>query len=252
MALNSRLLEGKVALVTGASRGIGKSIVERFASEGAIVYANCRQAGSIDSFCLELSQKYSTEVVSAYYDVADTIKTKDAFARIMKERKHLNILVNNAGIMEDALIGMITEDLYQRVFSVNVFASINHLQLAARLMKRGEGGSILNISSIVGVNGVSGQVVYSASKGAIISVTKSAAKELALSNIRVNAIAPGMIETDMLTHLDKAILDRRIESIGMGRFGTCSEIADVALFLASDLSRYVTGQILGVDGGAIL
>lgn len=252
MALNSRLLEGKVAFVTGASRGIGKSIVERFASEGATVYANCRQSGSIDSFCLELSQKYSTEVVPAYYDVTDTIKTKDAFARIMKERKHLNILVNNAGIMEDALIGMITEDLYHKVFSVNVFASINHLQLAARLMKRGGGGSILNIASIVGINGVSGQAVYSASKGAVVSLTKSAAKELAVNKIRVNAIAPGLIETDLLSQLEGTLLEERRKSIGLGRFGTCLEVADAALFLASDLSRYVTGQILGVDGGAII
>ena len=252
MALNSRLLEGKVALITGASRGIGRSIVERFASEGAIVYANCRQVGSIDFLCSELSQKYSTEVVPAYYDVTDTIKTKDAFARIMKERKQLSILVNNAGIMEDALIGMITEELFQREFSVNVFASINHLQLAARLMKRCGGGSILNIASIVGVEGASGQVVYSASKGAVISLTKSAAKELAVNDIRVDALAPGLIETDLLNQINRTLLDERKKSIGMRRFGTCSEVADAALFLASDLSRYVTGQILGVDGGAIL
>ena len=250
--MNSRLLEGKIVLVTGASRGIGRSIVERFASEGAIVYANCRIVGSLDSYSKELSQKYSTEVIPVYYDVTDASKTKETFSRIMKDRKRLDVLVNNAGIMEDALIGMITEELFQRVFAVNVFASINHLQLATRLMKRCGGGSILNIASIVGVIGASGQAVYSASKGAIVSLTKSAAKEMAANSIRVNALAPGLIETDLLSQLDSTLLDTRRKSIGMGRFGTCSEVADTALFLASDLSRYVTGQILGVDGGAIL
>ena len=179
MTLNSDCLR-KVALVTGASRGIGRSIVERFASEGATVYANSRQAGSIDPICMDLSCQHSTEVIPVYYDVTDSLKTKDVFVKIMKERKQLDILVNNAGVMEDALIGMISLDLMHKIFDTNVFAVINHLQLAARLMKKGKSGSIINLSSIVGMNGNPGQSVYSASKGAVVALTKTAAKELAL------------------------------------------------------------------------
>jgi 3-oxoacyl-[acyl-carrier protein] reductase len=252
MTSKSRLLEGKIALVTGASRGIGKSITERFASEGAVVYANCRQEGCFDSIATQWSEQYSTQVIPVYYDVTDEQKTKKTFTEILKEQTRLDIFVNNAGIMEDALIGMITEELLLKEFSVNVFSAINHLQLAARVMKRNSNGSIVNISSIVGVQGSSGQVVYSATKGAILSVTKSAAKELAEFNIRVNAIAPGIIETDLIKKLEPSIIEERRKLIGMGRLGSPSEVAESALYFASDLSQYVTGQILGVDGGAIL
>ena len=252
MTLNSRLLEGKVALVTGASRGIGRSIVERFASEGATVYANSRQAGSIDPICMDLSRQHSTEVIPIYYDVTDSLKTKDVFVKIMKERKQLDILVNNAGVMEDALIGMISLDLMHKIFDTNVFAVINHLQLAARLMKKGKSGSIINLSSIVGMNGNPGQSVYSASKGAVVALTKTAAKELGPDHIRVNAIAPGMIDTDMYRSIGEEKMSEHLGMIKLGRIGNPEDIADAALFLASDLSRYVTGQILGVDGGAIV
>ncbi|MGI6226029.1 MAG: SDR family NAD(P)-dependent oxidoreductase [Peptococcales bacterium] len=252
MTLNSRLLEGKVALVTGASRGIGRSIVERFASEGATVYANSRQAGSIDPICMDLSCQHSTEVIPVYYDVTDSLKTKDVFVKIMKERKQLDILVNNAGVMEDALIGMISLDLMHKIFDTNVFAVINHLQLAARLMKKGKSGSIINLSSIVGMNGNPGQSVYSASKGAVVALTKTAAKELGPDHIRVNAIAPGMIDTDMYRSIGEEKMSEHLGMIKLGRIGNPEDIADAALFLASDLSRYVTGQILGVDGGAIV
>lgn len=252
MILKSRLLEGKVALVTGASRGIGRSIIERFASEGATVYANSRQAGSIDPLCMDLSRQHSTEVIPVYYDVTDSLKTKDVFVKIMKERKQLDILVNNAGVMEDALIGMISLDLMHKIFDTNVFAVINHLQLAARLMKKGKSGSIVNLSSIVGVNGNPGQSVYSASKGAVVALTKTAAKELGPDHIRVNAIAPGMIDTDMYRSIGEEKMSEHLGMIKLGRIGNPEDIADAALFFASDLSRYVTGQILGVDGGAIV
>jgi len=252
MTSKSRLLEDKVALITGSSRGIGRSIVECFASEGATVYANCRTDGSFDTIARELSKLHEVEVIPLYYDVTDSILTKEAFSRIMKERRRLDILVNNAGIMEDALIGMISDELMHRIFNTNVFAVINHLQLAARLMKRGKSGSIINLSSVVGIRGVAGQLVYSASKGAVATLTRSASKELASDNIRVNAIAPGIIGTDLLEVLDDSLLAKRKTSIGFGRFGTPAEIADSALFLASDLSKYITGQILGVDGGVVI
>jgi len=252
MTSKSRLLEGKIALVTGSSRGIGRSIVERFASEGAMVYANCRTSGSFDIVAQELSKLHGVEVVPLYYDVTDPIQTKEAFSLIMKERKRLDVLVNNAGIMEDALIGMITNELMQRIFNTNVFAVINHLQLAARLMKRNKAGSIINLASVVGTHGNSGQTVYSASKGAVISLTKTSAKELGSDGIRVNAIAPGMIDTDMYRSIGEEKMTEHLGMIKLGRIGEPSEIADSALFLASDLSRYITGQILGVDGGVVI
>lgn len=252
MTSKSRFLEGKVALVTGSSRGIGRSIVERFASEGATVYANCRTDGSFDTVAQDLSKLHGVEVIPLYYDVTDSIRTKEAFSRIMKEKKRLDVLVNNAGIMEDALIGMITDELMSRIFNTNVFAVINHLQLAARLMKRNKAGSIINLASVVGTHGNPGQTVYSASKGAIVSLTKTSAKELGSDGIRVNAIAPGMIDTDMYRSIGEEKMAEHLRMIKLGRIGVPSEIADSALFLASDLSRYITGQILGVDGGVVI
>ena len=154
--------------------------------------------------------------------------------------------------MRDALIGMVNKDLMEEIFSVNVFAVMNMLQLANKLMSRQKSGSIINLSSIVGVEGNAGQLVYSASKGAVAALTKTAAKELAPNNIRVNAIAPGMIDTDMFRSIGTEKMEQHLEHIKMGRLGTPNDIANAIVFLASDLSTYVTGQILGVDGEALV
>lgn len=252
MELSSNLLNGKVVLITGCNRGIGKAILEKFAMNGAIVYASARQEGILDDEAKSLSKKYSTIINPVYFDVTDIEALKQVFIRIHKEQKKLDCVVNNAGIMQDALIGMVTNKTMQSTFEVNVFSVINMIQYATKLMKRQNSGSIINISSIVGTNGNPGQIVYSASKGAVISLTKTASKELAANNIRVNAIAPGMIDTDMFMSIGEPRISERISSIGMGRLGKTSEIADTALFLASDLSNYVTGQIIGVDGSAII
>lgn len=252
MTSNSELLKNKVALITGCNRGIGKAVLEKFASNGAIVYASARQSGILDKEAEELSKKYTTTIIPVYFDVTDITAMKEVFIKINKEQKKLDCIVNNAGIMHDALLGMVTETNLQNTFAVNVFAVINLIQYATKLMKKQNTGSIINISSIVGTNGNSGQIAYSASKGAVISLTKTAAKELASCNIRVNAIAPGMIDTDMFRSIGEARISERISKIGMGRLGTPDEVADVALFLASDLSAYVTGQIIGVDGAALI
>jgi 3-oxoacyl-[acyl-carrier protein] reductase len=252
MELNSRFLEKKVALITGCNRGIGKALLEKFAAGGAIIYATARQEGILDEYAKELSIKYTTTITPVYLDVTDLSAIKQTFIEINKEHKKIDCLVNNAGIMEDALIGMATGAMIQKTFSVNVFAVINLIQYATKLMKKNNNGSIINISSIVGTNGNSGQIVYSASKGAVISLTKTAAKELAPFNIRVNAIAPGMIDTAMFRSIGEQRITERLSKIGMGRLGDPQEVADVASFLASDLSRYVTGQIIGVDGSAII
>lgn len=247
-----QLLKDKVCLVTGTSRGIGAAIVKRFAEEGAIVYANAREIGCIDVVCEQLSEKNSTEVIPVYFDITDEKSVKDFFLQIKKEKGRLDVLVNNAGVMEDALIGMIDKTLITNVFEVNVFATMNMIQMAARLMKRQKSGSIINFSSIVGTHGSAGQLVYSASKGAVVALTQAAAKELAEDKIRVNAVAPGMIDTDLFKSIGEEKMYTNMKKIMFGRLGKPEEVADACVFFASDLARYVTGQILGVDGETII
>jgi len=249
---SEKLLNGRICFVTGTSKGLGKATVEAFAKAGAIVYANDIEEGSIDDFSQKLSETYNTEIIPLYFDVTDSLKCKEALIRINKERDRLDVLVNNAGIMKDALIGTITRPLIERVFDVNVFATMELIQLATKIMIRNNGGSIINLSSIVGITGNPGQLVYSATKGAIISLTKTAAKELAKRNIRVNAIAPGMIDTDMMRSIGDKHLAKHISNIPMGRLGNADEIANACVFLASDMSSYVTGHILVVDGSVLV
>lgn len=246
------LLSNKICLVTGAGRGIGKGIVTEFARHGATVYATDLINGSIDDLSDEMLEKYNARVIPLYFDITDSEAAKQAFMRIQKEQGKLDVLVNNAGIMKDALIGMITRKQMEDTFAVNVYAVMEMLQFAARLMQRQKSGSIINISSIVGVYGNKGQLVYSASKGAVISLTKTAAKELAEKNIRVNAIAPGMIDTDMFRSVGEEHMAIRMSNIGMGRLGTPEDVAKTCVYLASDLSEYVTGQVIGVDGSALV
>lgn len=246
------LLDGKVCLVTGASRGIGAATVSRFAREGAVVYANARTPKNLDDLCNELSEKYNTTVKALYFDVRDEAAAKKAVLQIRKETGRLDVLVNNAGVMKDALIGMISKDLMQEMFDINVFGVMNLLQLASKIMMFQKSGSIINLSSIVGLEGIPGKLVYSAAKGAVAAMTKTAAKELASQGIRVNAVAPGMIDTDMLKSVGDEKMKEQIANIRMGRLGTPEEVADAILFLASDLSGYITGEILGVNGSAIV
>jgi 3-oxoacyl-[acyl-carrier protein] reductase len=249
--LEQRLLNGKVAFVTGATRGIGRAIAKLFAEQGAVVYANGRTDGSLDSLVTE-SIDFGYKIIPLYFDVTDNASIKAAITRVKKEQGCLDVLVNNAGIMKDALIGMVDSNVAHQTFEVNVFAVMELTQLAARVMTRQKSGSIINLASIVGMQGNKGQIVYSASKGAVIAMTKTAAKELASWNVRVNAIAPGMIETDMFNSIGKEKVAEKLLNIGMGRLGTPEDVAKTALFLASDLSEYFTGQILCIDGGAII
>lgn len=247
-----RLLEGKICFVTGAGRGIGRGIVNEFAKHGATIYANDFIKGSLDTLVDEMQEKYASEVIPLYFDVTDTEAAKKALMKVQKEQKRLDVLVNNAGIMKDALIGMVTRKMMEDTFAVNVFAVMELMQIAAKLMMRQKSGSIINVSSIVGLNGNKGQLAYSASKGAVISITKTAAKELADKNIRVNAVAPGMIDTDMFRSVGEEHMAIRLANIGMGRLGTPEDVAKTCVYLASDLSEYVTGQIVGIDGCATI
>lgn len=246
------MLDEKICLITGANRGIGKAILEQFAKEGATIYANARTKASLDDVAEELQQAYACRVYPVYFDIRDSEAVKAFFMKLQKEQGGIDVLVNNAGIMKDSLIGMASKELMREVFETNVFATMEILQFAARLMKRKKTGSIINFSSVVGVNGVSGQMVYSASKGAVISMTKSAAKELAPFHIRVNAVAPGMTDTDLIKGLKEEQLSENINKIGWGRLGSPEDIAKAVLFYASDMSEYITGQILGVDGSTVI
>ncbi|KIL08039.1 3-oxoacyl-ACP reductase [Clostridium botulinum] len=246
------LLKEKVTLITGASRGIGKEMVECFAREGAIVYANARKEGSIDKWAEELSDKYNTQVIPLYFDVTDKSSVKQSILRIKKENRKLDVLVNNAGITSNQLLSYVTRDTMKNLFEVNVFAVIEMIQLAAKLMLSNKSGSIINISSIVGQRGNKGQLAYSATKGAVISLTKTAAKELAQYNIRVNSVAPGLIDTDAMKDVEQSNMEKRISNIAMGRLGKPEDISNACLFLASDLSSYISGEIIGVNGCAIM
>lgn len=246
--LHNGLLEGKVALITGAGKGIGNKTVERFVEEGAIVYATDIVEGSLDAFAKEAGERFNTKIIPMYFDVIDEAEAKKAIMQIKNESGRIDVLVNNAGIMRDNIIGMIGQQLIQDVFKINVFSVINMIQLVNKLMSRQKSGSIINLSSIVGVEGAAGQLVYSASKGAVAALTKAAAKELAPNGIRVNAVAPGLINTGLLQAIGDTKIQENLKNVKIGRLGEPLDVANVILFLASDLSSYVTGEVIGIDG----
>jgi len=210
-----------------------------------------RNLNSVKELAEELSRKYKIKAVPLECELADEESLKSFFLSLRSEKKDIDILINNAGVMNDSLLGMLSHKSMLNTFEVNTMSVISLMQYASRAMGK-NGGSIVNISSIMGTNGNRGQVVYSASKAAAIGATKSASKELAHKNIRVNVIAPGFIETDLSMSVPKEIRSERLNSIAMNRAGDPEEVAKCALFLASDLSSYVTGQVIGVDGGMVI
>lgn len=239
----SRLLEGKIALITGAGRGIGKVIAEQFIADGAIVYVN------------DLNEPEVEGAKPICFDVTDTNALKAGLMQMYKTEGRIDCIVNNAAIIQNQKLGMVTKQLLEKMYAVNVFAVIDMIQIASRLMARTGGGCFVNMASITGVVGSPGQVAYSSTKGAVITITKSAAKELAPMKIRVNAVAPGIVKTERFEELYEATGDKineRIEKIALGRLGTPQDIANAVSFLASDRASYISGQILGVDGCATI
>lgn len=239
------LLENKVALITGCSRGIGRAVMSRYLEEGAVVYANVRSSGCLD----EIS---NDRLIPLYFDLRDKAAIKKGIMQIKKEQGRLDILVNNAGMMKDAYLEMVDDEVMEETFETNVYGMLHVTQMAVKLMRRGGSGSIVNLSSIVGLRGNSGQSVYAASKGAVAALTKTWARELVSGNIRVNGLAPGKIDTDMFRSIGEARVAGQMQEVGMGRLGTPEEVANVAVFLGSELSAYVTGEIIGVTGGWFL
>lgn len=242
------MLKDKVALITGGSRGIGKAIALSFASQGAIVAINYSSSEDEALEIVKEIEKTGGKAMAIGANVANGEDAKAMIKKVVAKYGTLDILVNNAGITKDMLLLRMTEQEFDDVIDVNLKGVFNCTKHASRTMMR-KGGSIINMSSITGVIGNIGQSNYSASKAGVIGFTKSVAREFAGKNLRINAIAPGFIETDMTDKLGEGIKDNLLVNIPMGRIGEAEEIANVALFLASDLSSYVTGQVIGVNGG---
>lgn len=244
----THLVEQKICFVTGAGQGIGKAIARRLHDEGAVVYCNATSSSSL----AWLNDEPSDRLIPLPFDITDADACRLGIQTIKRNSKRLDVLINNAGVEYNELIGFFDRSHRDHMFQVNVYAALELLQLAARIMQRQKSGSIINLSSKVGLCGNPGQTVYAATKGAINALTKSAAKELAPHGIRVNAVAPGLTQTNMLEQADPEKLKARIDRIGMGRLAMPEDIANTCLFLASDLSSYLTGQIIEVEGAATL
>jgi 3-oxoacyl-[acyl-carrier protein] reductase len=241
------MLDNKVCLITGSGKGIGRAILEVFSAQNATIYANARKEGDLDEV-LEHLKKTKAEIIPVYFDITDFAKVKSCILQIKKAHKKLDVLVNNAGMVSYEILGMINFDKFREMLEVNLVAPTYLMQMASKLMIRQSYGSIINISSKVATEGVKGQMSYSATKGGLNAATLSAAKELSSNHIRVNAIAPGMIGSERLKNIMEDKFEHKMNDIGFGRLGTPEEVAQVCLFLASDLSSYLTGQIIEVDG----
>jgi len=244
-----KLLENKVALITGCSRGIGKGIVEVFAQQGAhVAFTFNSSAEAANALAKELS-KDGVQVRAYQSDAAQFDQAEALVSKVLEDFGSVDILINNAGITKDNLLMRITEEDFDRVIEVNLKSVFNMTKAIQRTMLKQRHGSIINMSSIVGVQGNAGQTNYAASKAGIIGFSKSVALELGSRNIRCNVIAPGFIETEMTQKLDEATVQSWRDGIPLKRGGSPEDIANTCLYLASDLSSYVTGQVLHVDGG---
>ena len=246
-----KALEGKVALVTGASKGIGRAIAEKFVEAGAKVaftYLSSVEKGQ----ALEQELSANGGVAKGYRsDASNTAQAEQLVEDVVKEFGKIDIVVNNAGITRDGLLMRMNEEQWDAVINTNLKSVFNVTKAATKHMMRAKVGSVINITSVVGIKGNAGQANYAASKAGIIGFTKSVALELGSRNIRCNAIAPGFIETEMTGELDQKVVDEWRKAIPLKRGGTPEDVAKAAVFLASDESAYITGQTLQVDGGML-
>ncbi|NAS30537.1 3-oxoacyl-[acyl-carrier-protein] reductase [Flavobacteriaceae bacterium R38] len=246
-----KLLEGKTTIITGGSRGIGKGIAQIFAQQGANVaftYSSSVEAAK------ELENElagYGVKAKGYQSNAADFEQSQELAKEIHKEFGSIDVLINNAGITKDNLLMRISEEDFDKVIEVNLKSVFNMTKAVQRIMLKQRQGSIINMSSVVGVKGNAGQTNYAASKAGILGFTKSVALEIGSRNIRCNAIAPGFIETEMTAKLDQQVVEGWRNAIPLKRGGTPADVANACLFLASDLSTYVTGQVINVDGGML-
>jgi 3-oxoacyl-[acyl-carrier protein] reductase len=245
-----KMLENKVALITGGSRGIGEGIVLKFAEHGAHIAFTYVSSDERANALVEKVKAMGVNCVCYKSDAGDFAAAETLVAQVVKDFGTIDICVNNAGISRDNLLLRMTSEQWDEVMMANLKSAFNLTKQVMRPMMKARSGSIINMSSVIGVMGNAGQSSYAASKAGMIGFTKSVAKELGSRNVRCNAVAPGFIETDMTAYLkDGDGADKYKAGIPLGRFGTANDIANVCLFLASDLSTYVTGQVINTCGG---
>lgn len=244
-----KLLEGKTALITGAARGIGKAIAIKFAQEGAnIAFTDLNRDENMEATEKEIAD-LGVKAKGYASNAADFAQTEEVVAKVKEDFGSIDILVNNAGITKDGLMMRMTEAQWDAVIAVNLKSAFNFIHAVLPIMMRQRHGSIINMASVVGVHGNAGQANYAASKAGLIALAKSIAQEVGSRGIRANAIAPGFIETAMTAALPEEVRKEWANKIPLRRAGQVSDIANVATFLASDLSSYVSGQVIQVDGG---
>lgn len=246
----SMLLNGKTAVITGCLRGIGRTTMDLFAANGANIFACCQfEDVEFSSHIQELSSKYGVQIIPIYFDLMDEESIKSGMKQVLKTKQPVDILVNIAGMTHNALFQMTNISKMRDVFQVDFFSQIMISQFIVKNMMKQKKGSIINVASIAGIDGNFGQIAYSAAKAALIGATKTMALELGDMGIRVNAVAPGVIDTDMTRNLPDRIKDDLLSPAAIPRMGQKDEVANVLLYLSSDLSEYVTGQVIRIDGG---
>lgn len=244
------LLSGKNAVVTGCLRGIGRKTLEKFAEHGANVWACAQYADDeFENFCAKLALRAGTWIKPVYFDLTNTEAVKAGLKAIMLDKQPVDALVNVAGFTKDSIFHMTSMEQLKLIFEVNYFSQILITQYITKLMLREKRGSVINIVSIAGLDGSHGQLAYSSSKAALIGATRTMSRELAARGIRVNAIAPGVIDTDMNSVVPESVIAAHIQGMSIQRMGRSDEVSNAILFLASDLSNYMTGQVIRVDGG---
>jgi 3-oxoacyl-[acyl-carrier protein] reductase len=246
-----KLLEQRTAIITGGAQGIGLAIAQTFAEQGANLVIGDLQLEQAERACQQLAAK-GVQTLAVRADVRDQEQVEQMVAQAMAQFGHLDVMVNNAGITRDATMRKMTLDDWEMVIDVHLKGTWLGTRAAAAVMREQKHGSIVNISSISGKVGMVGQTNYSAAKAGIVGLTKAAAKELAYLNVRVNAVQPGLIRTAMTEALRPDIWEKKVSEVPMGRAGEPAEVANVVLFLASDLSSYMTGTVLEVTGGRFI
>ena len=242
-------LKNKTAVITGSSRGIGKKIAETFAKEGINVVITATNFEKASQVAEELKSAYNVEVLALQHDAKSSESCKEVIAKTIEKFGSIDILVNNAGITKDMLVIQMDDNAWNDVISTNLSGAFYMAKEAAKNMLRARKGKIINISSVIGKMGNAGQVNYAAAKAGIIGMTKSMAKEFAARNICVNAVAPGFIQTDMTDVLSEDTVKGILNIIPLKKLGTPEDVANLVLFLASDMSNYITGEVIAVDGG---